>query len=157
MMGQVAAARGASVTIADRDERRLEQAAAIGIVGATLSGDAMAAVAPSSFDIVFDAAGAPGMETDLIRLARQLGTVVLLAGRTTVSYGFNLGQQREITIRQSAHFDREELALAAQYLVDGRVVAEPLMDPVRDIGEAESIYATLVGAPESLGASVFRW
>jgi 2-desacetyl-2-hydroxyethyl bacteriochlorophyllide A dehydrogenase len=157
LMAQVANSLGADVTIADKDVRRLELARTIGKVNRTLEGDALQDLPEYAFDRVLDAAGVPGMETDLIRWTGLGGRVLLLAGRQSVSYDFNTGQFHEIIVQQTTHFTNENLASACAMVGSGDLVLEPLMDPVVAVDEAARAYDALLERPTSVLATVFRW
>lgn len=159
VMAQIATGLGADVAIADRDERRLSIARGIGSARQVLTAGQLQDLDEYSFDQVLDAAGAPGMETDLVRWTRRGGRVLLLAGRNQVSYDFNVGQLREISIVQSMHFEVTDLAAATDLLAGGRLRLrlEGLTDPVVPIGQCDQVYQRLLEEPNSLLATALRW
>jgi 2-desacetyl-2-hydroxyethyl bacteriochlorophyllide A dehydrogenase len=157
LLAQVAACHGAEVSITDLDPDRRRLAASHGGLAAVLSPDQFEALAGGTFSVVLDAAGVPGMESRLIDLAARHGRVLLLAGRAEVRYNFNEAQQREISVQHSSHFDTSDLAAAAGLLATGRLRVRPLMDPERQITDAESVYEALMRDPSSVRATVFRW
>lgn len=165
---QIAHAMGARVTLVDVDERRLDVARAVGACEDVFNtaGDGWArhigqwpdAWCPEGrFDAVLDAAGAAGMEDQLIGAARHGGTVLLIAGRGRVTYTFNRGQCREITIRQNGHFSRDDLDNVCRLVARGRVKIGPLLQDVVPAGEAKRIYDTLRDEPHRLLGTVFDW
>ena len=122
-------------------------------------------IADGTFDAVIDFAGVPGMEDQLISAVRQRGRVVFIAGRDKVTYTFNLGQGREIQLKQNSHFDRDDLQNLCR-LVERGLVKDPRRRPVspsaliRDVvpvSEAKRIYNTLRDTPNELLGTVFVW
>ena len=104
---QIAAVMGARATLCDINPNRLEIARQIGAAETVLdvSGDGWEkGVADGTFDAVIDFAGVPGMEDQFISAVRQRGRVIFIAGRGKVTYTFNLGQGREIQLKQNSHF-----------------------------------------------------
>ena len=96
---------GARVTLCDIDRRRLEAARRIGAAEAVVDvgGDGWERnIRDGEFRVVLDVAGVPGMEGKLIAAAQLRGTVLFVAGRFEVAYPFNLGQRREITLKQNS-------------------------------------------------------
>lgn len=157
---QVARAMGARVTLCDVDAARLDLARGIGAAEELLdvSGDGWEAnVAEGRFAAVIDAAGVPGMEDRLIAAARVRGQVLFIAGRSRVSYTFNLGQGREITIRQNSHFDRDDLAALIPLVRGGAVRVGPLLRDVVPVAEATAFYDRLRDRPQTLLGTVFIW
>ncbi len=159
MVAQVAAVMGARVTIGDVDAARLDIARRIGSA-AILDLSARRweqAVADGSFDVVIDVAGVPGMEDQLIVATRPRGRVLFIAGRAQVTYTFNLGQNREITLKQNSHFDREDLGALLWMVRAGKVRIGPLVQDVVPVDEAAGIYDRLRDNPQTLLGSVFIW
>jgi len=165
---QIAAALGARVSLADLDEQRLAIARSVGACEEVLntSGDGWARhvgewadpwCPEGRFDVVLDAAGAPGSEDRLIGAARARGTVLLIAGRGDVRYTFNRGQCREITIKQNGHFDRDDLENLCRLVARGRVRLGPLLQDVVPVREAGRLYDTLRDEPARLFGTVFDW
>ena len=111
---QIAASMGARVTLCDIDANRLEIAEQIGAAETVLNvaGNGWEKeIADGTFDAVIDFAGVPGMEDrPLISAVRQRGRVCIhLLDDDKVTYTFNLGQGREIQLKQNSHFDRDDL------------------------------------------------
>jgi 2-desacetyl-2-hydroxyethyl bacteriochlorophyllide A dehydrogenase len=157
---QVAAAMGASVSICDIDEKRLGMARSIGAAEGAY--DVTGAgwdqhVGEGCFDAVIDAAGVPDQEDKLISAVRRLGRVLFIAGRFRLSYTFNIGNELEVTIKQSRHFDRRDLADTCRLVAQGRVRIGPLIQDVVPVIDANRIYELLRDAPAALFGTVFTW
>jgi 2-desacetyl-2-hydroxyethyl bacteriochlorophyllide A dehydrogenase len=156
---QVAAAMGARVDIADLDAARLETATRIGAVERALNvasaWDAM--IEPGTYDAVLDMAGVPGMEDQLIAAVRERGRVLLIAGRSQVSYDFNAAQDQEITIKQNSHFDQSDLEELCRLVARGAVQIEPLIQDTVPVADAAEVYVTLRDRPGELLGTVFVW
>ena len=157
---QIAAVMGARVTLCDINPNRLEIAREIGAAETVLdvSGDGWEkGVADGTFDAVIDFAGVPGMEDQFISAVRQHGRVIFIAGRGKVSYTFNLGQGREIQLKQNSHFDRDDLENLCRLVDRGLVKIAPLIRDVVSVSEAKRIYDTLRDNPTELLGTVFVW
>ncbi len=157
---QVAAGMGARATICDINGRRLAIAGEIGAAEAVMdvSGEQWKQkVGDASFDVVIDFAGVPGMEDQLITALRPRGRVLFIAGRDKVTYTFNLGQGREVRIRQNSHFDRDDLHNTCRLAARGLIKIGPLIRDVVPVSEAKRIYDTLRDAPDQLMGTVFAW
>ena len=157
---QIAAVMGARPTLCDISPNRLELAREIGAAETVLdvSGDGWEkGVADGSFDAVIDFAGVPGMEDQFINAVRQRGRVIFIAGRGKVTYTFNLGQGREIQLKQNSHFDRDDLENLCRLVDRGLVKIAPLIRDVVPVSEAKRIYDTLRDNPTELLGTVFVW
>ncbi len=157
---QIAAVMGARATLCDINPNRLEIARQIGAAETVLdvSGDGWEkGVADGTFDAVIDFAGVPGMEDQFISAVRQRGRVIFIAGRGKVSYTFNLGQGREIQLKQNSHFDRDDLQNLCRLVDRGLVKIAPLIRDVVPVSEAKRIYDTLRDTPNELLGTVFVW
>ena len=157
---QIAAVMGARATLCDINLNRLEIARQIGAAETVLdvSGDGWEKGVPDgTFDAVIDFAGVPGMEDQLISAVRQRGRVIFIAGRGKVTYTFNLGQGREIQLKQNSHFDRDDLQNLCRLVDRGLVKIAPLIRDVVPVSEAKRIYDTLRDNPNELLGTVFVW
>lgn len=157
---QIATGMGARVTLCDINADRLEIAEQIGAAETVVNvaGDGWEKeVADGTFDAVIDFAGVPGMEDQLISAVRQRGRVVFIAGRDKVTYTFNLGQGREIQLKQNSHFDRDDLQNLCRLVDRGLVKIAPLIRDVVPVSEAKRIYDTLRDTPDELLGTVFVW
>ncbi|BCW97603.1 MAG: threonine dehydrogenase-like Zn-dependent dehydrogenase [Armatimonadota bacterium] len=157
---QLAAIGGAEVTICDSVEPCLEIARQIGAASAIINTAETPwdeAIPDEAFEVVLDFSGLPGTEDHLLRAARRRGRVMLIAGRTEVRYTFNLGQSREITIRQNTHFDLSDLQMVHNLTAEGRLRISPLVQDVIPVDQAPQIYETLRDNPERLLGTVFVW
>ncbi len=173
---QIARVMGARVTVCELDARRLAVAREIGaaeaVVGPKNGTEGISAEPPrtgappifppshfseAAFDAVIDFAGVPGMEDQLIGAARVKGRVLFIAGRSRVGYTFNLGQGREITIKQNSHFDRSDLENLTRLVAQGLVRIGPVIRGVVPVSEAKAIYDTLRDRPSELLGTVFVW
>jgi 2-desacetyl-2-hydroxyethyl bacteriochlorophyllide A dehydrogenase len=167
---QIATVMGARVTLVDVDERRMKMAREIGAAETVLNvsgdgweknistfdlADPWSSAGP--FDAVLDVAGVPGMENKLISAAKLRGTVLFIAGRGEVKYNFNLGQGREITIKQNGHFDRDDLANLCRLVARGMFKIGPMIQDVVPPKQAKHIYDTLRDEPNKLFGTVFDW
>ena len=160
MAAQIANVMGARVTACDVDPRRIEIAREIN--GAEevcdVSGEGWERkIGEGVFDAVIDLAGVPDMEDRLISAVRRRGRVIFVAGRFKVSYTFNTGQNREITIKQNGHFDRDDLANLCHLVSRDMVKIGPLISNVVSVNEANRIYNTLRDNPSELLGTVFEW
>ncbi len=163
-VGQIAAMlaslAGARVAICDVDERRLAIARRINAAEEAfcVAGPGWADnITDASYDTVLDFAGVLGMEDQLIRAVRTGGQVLFIAGRDTVSYTFNLGQHRLITIKQNSHFYRNDLEDISRLVERGLVNLSPLLQDVVAAEDAKRIYDTLRDRPNELLGTVFTW
>ena len=157
---QIAAAMGARVTLCDIDRRRLEAARRIGAAEAVVDvgGDGWERnIRDADFHVVLDVAGVPGMEQKLIAAARPRGTVLFIAGRFKVEYPFNLGQRREITLKQNSHFDQSDLDNLCRLVQQSMVRLAPLIRDTVPVAEAKRVYDTLRDEPARLFGTVFDW
>ena len=157
---QIATVMGARATLCDINVNRLEIARQIDAAETVLSvsGDRWEkGIADGTFDAVIDFAGVPGMEDQLISAVRQRGRVVFIAGRDKVTYTFNLGQGREIQLKQNSHFDRDDLQNLCRLVDRGLVKIAPLIRDIVPVSEAKRIYDTLRDTPNELLGTVFVW
>ena len=157
---QIATGVGARVTLCDINANRLEIAEQIGAAETVLNvaGDGwVKEIADGTFDAVIDFAGVPGMEDQLISAVSQRGRVVFIAGRDKVTYTFNLGQGREIQLKQNSHFDRDDLQNLCRLVDRGLVQIAPLIRDVVPVSEAKRVYDTLRDTPDELLGTVFVW
>ena len=160
MAAQIASVMGARVSVCEVDPRRLELARRIGAAEEVfdVAGDGWEKqVADGAFDALIDVAGVAGMEDRMIRALRSRGRLLLIAGRFHVHYTFNLGQAREITIRQNTGYDRDDLANLCRLIRRGLVDIAPLLQDVVPVTEARRVYDTLRDAPQELLGTVFVW
>ena len=163
-IGQVAAQladlMGGHVTLCDIDDTRLALAGQVGaaeyIVNTSGTGwDTM--LAERRFDVVIDLAGVPGMEPQLVDAVRHSGRLLFIAGRHTITYPFNQGQGREITIKQNSHFTQSDLDELMRLLARGRVTFAPFIHDVVPVTAADDIYRRLRDTPNTLFGTVFQW
>ena len=157
---QIANVMGARVTLCDIDERRLATAREIGAAEnfIDVSGDGWEQHVPAAaFRAVLDVAGVPGMEDKLIGAAERRGTVLFIAGRFKVEYTFNLGQGRQITIKQNGHFDKSDLDNLCRLVRRGLVRIAPLIQDTLPLSEAGRVYEILRYEPKKLFGTVFDW
>lgn len=157
---QIAQAMGARVSVCDVDTRRLALALEIGAAEAIYdtSGDGWDThIEDGEFDAVIDLAGVPDMEDRLIKAVCHKGRVIFVAGRFKVNYTFNLGQGKEITLKQNSHFDNSDLAELCRLVSRGLVHIDPVIQDIVPISEAKRLYDTLRDAPGALMGSVFEW
>ena len=71
-----------------------------------------------------------------------------------MTYTFNLGQGREIQLKQNSHFDRDDLQNLCRLVERGLVEIAPLIRDVVPVSEAKRIYDTLRGTPDELLGTV---
>ncbi len=160
MAAQIASVMGARVAVCEVDPRRLELARRVGAAEEVfdVAGDGWEKqVADGAFDTLIDVAGVEGMEDRMIRALKSRGRLLLIAGRFHVHYTFNLGQAREITIRQNTGYDRDDLANLCRLIRRGLVDIAPLLQDVVPVTEARRVYDTLRDAPHELSGTVFDW
>ena len=160
LAAQIARAMGARVHTCEIDPQRLQVARQIGAAEQVfdVSGDGWEGkIEDRAYDAVIDLAGAPGMEDALIRAARSGGRVLFVAGRMQVNYSFNLGQGREITIKQNSHFNRDDLHNVCCLVARGLLRIDPLIHDVVPLGEADGSYEALRDRPHELLGTVFVW
>ena len=84
-------------------------------------------------------------------------SILFIAGRFKIDYTFNLGQHREINIKQNSHFDKDDLENLQRLLARGAVNMEPLILDVVPVSEAKLIYDRLRDQPQELLGTVFDW
>ena len=157
---QIANVMGARVTLCDIDEQRLAIAHQIGAAEEILNvgGRRWDKFVPdAAFRAVLDVAGVTGMEDKLIRAAQRRGTVLFVAGRFKIEYDFNIGQAREITIKQNSHFDQSDLDNLCRLVRRGLVRIAPLIQDTLPVQNAQRIYETLRDEPSKLFGTVFDW
>lgn len=157
---QILSAKAADTVICDICSDRLAVARQLGAAGnvVDVSGSGWSGSIPSEgFDAVIDFAGAKGSEDSLIAALRPLGCVVLIAGRSRVEYTFNLGQRREVTVRQTSHFDRDDLGSLCELVRRRAVSIGALIRDVVPITQAGAVYDTLRDSPGKLLGTVFVW
>ena len=160
MTAQMAYSLGAAVDVCDVHPGRLQTAESIGCARSVFetSGSGWDThIGDGTYDTVVDLAGVPGMENRLIAAARPHGQVAFIAGRGEVRYDFNLGQARQITLRQISHFDRNDLNRACRALECGTIRVAPLLQDVVPVREAGRIYDILRDDPGRLMGTVFEW
>ena len=160
MVAQIANVMGACVTICDINQDRLEIARQIGAAeqAVDVSGDSWDRnIKEATYQVVIDVAGVVGMEDKLIRATARRGTVLFIAGRFKVEYNFNLGQGRDITIKQNGHFDNDDIANLCRLVTRGLVQINPLIQDVLPINQADQFYRTLRDSPAELFGTVFDW
>ena len=97
------------------------------------------------------------MEEKLIASAQLGGTILFIAGRFKVGYPFNLGQRREITLKQNSHFDRSDLDNLCRLVERGMLRITPLIRDTVPVAEAKRVYDTLRDEPAKLFGTVFDW
>ena len=74
-----------------------------------------------------------------------------------MTYTFNLGQGREIVIKQNSHFTRDDLDNLCRFVSQGLVDIGILIRDVVPVSDAKRIYDTLRDAPQELLGTVFVW
>jgi 2-desacetyl-2-hydroxyethyl bacteriochlorophyllide A dehydrogenase len=157
---QIANLMGGRVSICDINRERVELARQIGAAEQAIdvSGDGWKEhIADASYEAIIDVAGVPGMEDKLILAATPRGRILFIAGRDKVSYTFNIGQGREITIQQNSHFDNSDLANLCRLVARGQVKLSPYVREVVPVSKAKDIYDTLRDTPDALLGTVFVW
>ena len=160
MAAQIASVMGARVAVCEVDPRRLELARRIGAAEEAfdVAGNGWEEQVPEgAFDALIDVAGVQGMEDRMIRALKSRGRLLLIAGRFHVHYTFNLGQAREITIRQNTGYDRDDLANLCRLIRRGLVDIAPLLQDTVPVTEARRVYDTLRDTPQELLGTVFLW
>jgi 2-desacetyl-2-hydroxyethyl bacteriochlorophyllide A dehydrogenase len=160
LVTQIGSLMGGEITLVDVVDKRLEKAKEIGAVTKTVNtaGDGWEKnIADGSFDVIIDVAGVPGMEDQMIKALKHRGRLLFIAGRFKVEYDFNLGQGREITIKQNSHFDNDDLARLCSLVAEGKIKIAPLIQEVIPASDCKRIYDTLRDNPMELGGTVFDW
>ncbi len=90
-----------------------------------------------------------------MRALKSRGRLLLIAGRFNVTYTFNLGQAREITIRQNTGYDRDDLSHLCRLVRRRWVDIALLLQDVVPVTAAKRIYDTLRDDPHALSGTVF--
>ena len=131
-VGQIAAqmawSLGAAVDVCDVHPGRLQTAQDIGCARSVFDTSESGwdiHIGDGAYDTVVDLAGVPGMENRLLAAVRPHGKVAFVAGRDEIRYDFNLGQARQITLRQISHFDLNDLTRPAVRWNAGRSASRP--------------------------------
>ena len=104
-----------------------------------------------------DVAGVVGIEDRLIKAVKHQGLILFIAGRFKVEYTFNLGQHKEINIKQNSHFDKDDLANLQRLVAERRLNMATLIQDVVAVASAKQIYDKLRDYPEELLGTVFDW
>ncbi len=157
---QIANSMGAKVTACDIDEKRIDLAHKIGAAEEVydVSGDNWSKHIPNdSFDVVIDVAGVPDMEDQFIDAIRIKGRIILMGGRFKVNYTFGEGQNKELTIKQTGSFSKDDLVNLCRRVQRGAVEIGPLIRDVVTLDKAGSIYEKLRDRPHELLGTVFSW
>lgn len=133
------------VTVMDIDAERLEIAKSLGAdaIVNSMQPDAvnqlMALTEGSGGEMVIETAGAPAAEILALQTAAAHGSVMFIGTPsrplTLEPSQFELINRKELTVRgswmsYSAPFPGEEWKMAAQYLTDGSVKVQPLLDRI---------------------------
>jgi 2-desacetyl-2-hydroxyethyl bacteriochlorophyllide A dehydrogenase len=157
---QIATLTGGVVTLVNRSEPRLEIARKIGMVHETImvpEGQWDSKIEPESFDVVIDQAGVVGMENDMINALKKRGTLLLIAGRTDVTFNLKKYQRREINITTNQHFMPDDLEQISRLTKMGLLKIEPFIQDVVPVDKAKEIYDTLRDEPQKLFGTIFKW
>ena len=159
MAAQIGSAMGAQVTIVDIDQRRLDISSSTGLIQnvVNVSDDGWRQIEDGKFDTVLDVAGVVGIEDRLIKAVKHQGLILFIAGRFKVEYTFNLGQYKEINIKQNSHFDKDDLANLQRLVAEGRLNMATLIQDVVAVASAKQIYDKLRDYPGELLGTVFDW
>jgi 2-desacetyl-2-hydroxyethyl bacteriochlorophyllide A dehydrogenase len=163
---QYAKAAGARVTVCELDDNRLEIARRLGAHATVNTRDdagwALLREQYAPFDVVFEDSGAPVLDriiggNGFPGLVKHRGKVVMIAGRDRVTYSFNAGQGRELTILHAGHFQRGDLEELVRLVSEGTVKVGPILRDVVPIAGAIEIYDRLRDDASSLMGTVFEW
>ena len=162
---QAARVVGAEVTICDLDETRLALAAELGADHCVNSGTdeglaELRGLAP--FSVVVECSGADVLGLVIggtwgAGLIAHRARVLVIAGRSEVTYSFNAGQGAEIALMQASHFDQGDLQHVLRHFLKGSIRVRPLIKNVAPIADALPIYETLRDNPNELRGTVFVW
>lgn len=157
---QIAYAMGARVSVCDIEESRLEKARELGIAEQVIntSNDGWEKqIRDGGYDAVMDFAGVPDMVTPMVQACKTRGRLLLVAGRFDVSYTFNVGQFKEISILHCSHFTRDDLDNLCRFLRQGSIRIEPLIRHKVPLEDVPQIYRWLRDEPMRLLGTVFEW
>jgi len=169
LIGQCAAQAtrlvGARVTIADLDDARLALAAELG-ADAAVNPDTdagMAALqAAKPFSAIIECSGADVLGLLIGKnwgqgLIGYRARVLIIAGRSELSYNFNAGQGAEVALLHAGHFEQIDLEHVLRHLRKDALRLRPLIKDIVPIADAIRIYDTLRDRPNDLLGTVFVW
>jgi len=134
LVGQVARGQGGHVLISDLSEHRLDVARQCGLARTNLAGSealgdaARRAFGGDGFDVAFECVGAEAAITPAIEAIQKGGTIVVVGvfgDRPRVNLG--LVQDRELTIRGTLMYQREDYRLAIEGIAGGAIITNPLV------------------------------
>ncbi len=160
---QVARACGAVVTVCDLNQARLDVAAGLGAHNVAVpdaNWDNLKALGP--FDCIFEDSGAPVLErivgpTWNQGILRPQGRLVMIAGRTAVSYNFNAAQGHEIEVLHASHFTLADLRETCRLHGEGILQIAPLLRDRVPYTAMPALYERLRDTPDDLLGVVFDW
>jgi len=157
-IAQIAKAKGANVTIADVNESRLELARSFHVNSAIncsenkLEGPLLIDNAP--YDIVFETTGAKVLD-EIIgtgfgtpSLMGYRSKLVLIAGRDFVEYVHNSGQENEIEIIHTNHFNQKDLEAVLKLFLQEKIKIKPLVSKTIKLNDMPEMMTSLLQEPE---------
>jgi len=159
---QAARAFGATVTVSDVDDRRLEVAQELGahrVIDAKEGGGFEALKAKAPYDCMIDACGVESLllEIHKHRLLAYKGVVGALAVRSQAVFQWSMLHMLEASIEVSCHYSLDDLRVVLHFLQRGDIRVEPLISHVVPIDEAPEIYGIMRDRPRDLLGVVFDW
>lgn len=150
---------GAVVTASDPDPERRRIANSLGCeycIDPITEKEAGELAELGPYDVIFEDSGADILP-QLIRLLRNRGTLVIVAGRTNVTYPFGRACGEELRILHVNHFVRDDIVQVMRLVQKGKVSVKPLLRDVFRIEDAERVYGVMRDNPSRLFGTVFDW
>lgn len=171
---QAVLAHGATVSIADLNDMRLDFAKKIGadnVFNTSTQEGKTALEAKGPYTIVFEMTGAqqvldfvigtgfnlrpPNVSTS--EVLKHMSRVVITAARKDVQYNFNEAEDRELTIIHNTHFNVADLKNVVRLVRKGIIRIKPLITKVVKFSDSVDVFETLVKEPMSLLGTVIDW
>lgn len=166
LIGQFAAqsarALGATVTVTDINDRRLEVARELGARRVFNANDSKVwdlLKDGGPYDTIVDACGAPSILLDIHDhgLLGYKGAILGLAVRSETTFHWSTFHGREASIEVSCHFSLDDLRVLFHFMHEGIIRVAPLIWDRVPIDQADRIYEKLRDHPSELLGVVFDW
>jgi threonine dehydrogenase-like Zn-dependent dehydrogenase len=166
VIGQFAAqacrALGATVTVTDINQERIEIARSMGAhagYNATDLTTEQTIKERAPYDVIIDCSGHGPFVRELFEkhILKPRFVVGLLAVRTDTVFHWSMLHIPEGSIEVSCHFSVNDLQALLRYMQDGVIHSKPLVKTFVPIDKAPGIYGTMRDDPAALLGVVFDW